>query len=70
LSSVESGAIEMDTTGAGNWIEVSWMGRSSSQMVSPVRVCASPTTATMSPVCAVSRFSEWLACIRRMRPMR
>ena len=70
MSAVVSGATEIDTTGAGNSIMLRWTGWSSSQMVSPVRVWARPTTATMSPVCAVSMFSEWFACMRRMRPMR
>ena len=40
--------MEMETTGAGNSMLVSCMGWSLSQMVSPVRVWARPTTATMS----------------------
>ncbi|OQC53665.1 MAG: hypothetical protein BWX54_02372 [Verrucomicrobia bacterium ADurb.Bin018] len=62
--------MEMATTGAGNEMECSKMGRSSAQRVSPVRVWVNPTTATMSPVAATSRCSAWLACMRRMRPTR
>ena len=64
------GSIATEMTGSGNVIVSRTMGESGSHSVSPVKVCFSPTAATMSPENTASMSSRWFACIWRMRPMR